>query len=129
MAFHSGNGGGITVGGGSALNIGRYTIRAPMRLTENTHSGTSGSSNYDAVVRDCSSEFQIPFDDTLIPDTDSGLIAGTKVTIVFQLGSSGKTVTLTNTTVEDYEYENDPQGDIVRARVTTKGGAYTAATT
>lgn len=129
MGFHTGNGGGVTVNGGSALNIGRYTVRFPSRPAENTHSGTSGYTNYEHVVRDCSSDFQVPFDDTLIPDTDSGLVPGTKVTLVFTLGGSGKTVTLANTLVTDYEYENDPSGDIVRARVATKGGTYTAATT
>ncbi len=129
MAFHSGNGGGITVGGGSELNIGRYTVRAPFRLAENTHSGTSGATNYEPVVRDVSWEVDIPFDDTNIPDTDMGLVSGNKVTIVWQLGSSGKTVTTTNTTVENVEFINDPANDIVRARVTGKGGTYTAATT
>lgn len=129
MAFHSGNGGGITVGGGSELNIGRYTVRAPYRDAENTHSGTSGSTNYEPVVRDVSWEVDIPFDDTNIPDTDMGLVPGNKVTIVWQLGSSGKTVTTTNTYVSSLEYINDPAGDIVRARVTGKGGSYTAATT
>jgi hypothetical protein len=129
MAFHSGNGGGITVGGGSELNIGRYTVRAPVRSVENTHSGTSGATNFEAVVRDVSWEVEIPFDDAAIPDTDMGLVPGNKVTIVWQLGSSGKTVTTTNTLVEGLEFINDPSGDIVRARVTGKGGSYTAATT
>lgn len=129
MAFHSGNGGGITVGGGAEQNIGRYTVRAPVRDAENTHSGTGGATNYEAVVRDVSWEVDIPFDDVAIPDTDMGLVAGNKVTIVWQLGNSGKTVTTTNTLVSSIEFINDPAGDIVRARVTGKGGSYTAATT
>lgn len=129
MAFHSGNGGGINVGAGAEQNIGRYTVRAPVRTAENTHSGTGGASNYEAVVRDLSWEVDIPFDDAAIPDTDMGLVAGNKVTITWQLGASGKTVITTNTLVESVEFINDPSGDIVRARVTGKGGIYTAAVT
>jgi len=129
MAFHSGNGGGINVNGGAEQNIGRYTVRAPVRTAENTHSGTGGSSNYEAIVRDLSWEVDIPFDDAAIPDTDMGLVAGNKVTIIWQLGSSAKTVITTNTLVESVEFINDPSGDIVRARVTGKGGTYTAAVT
>jgi hypothetical protein len=129
MAFWSGNGGGMTVGGGSELNIGKWELNSNARLVENTHSGTSGSTNYDLVVYDNSSTVDIPWDDTNLPDTDMGLVRGTKVTIVFQMGGSGKTATLTNTTVETHTTINDPQNDIVRSRITTKGGVYTAPTT
>lgn len=128
MAFIPGSGGGITIGGGTELNIGRWTLNANARLVENTHSGVSGT-NFEAVVQDNSSTVEIPVDDTRLPDTDEGLVAGSKVTIVFQMGSSGKTATLTNTTVETREWVNDPANDIVRCRVTTKGGTYTAPTT
>lgn len=129
MAFWSGNGGGITVGGGSEQNIGRWEVNSNARLTENTHSGTGGSTNYELVVYDNSSTIEIPVDDTALPDTDMGLVRGAKVTVVFQMGGSGKTCTLTNTTVENATYINDPAQDIVRFRVTTKGGVFTAPTT
>ncbi len=129
MAFYSGNGGGITVGGGSEQNVGKWEVNSNARLVENTHSGTGGSTNYEAVVFDNSSTIDIPVDDVALPDTDMGLVRGTKVTIVFQMGGSGKTCTLTNTTVENATYINDPQGDIGRFRVTTKGGVFTAPVT
>ena len=43
MAFYSGNGGGITIGGGSEQNVGKWEVNSNARLVENTHSGTSGS--------------------------------------------------------------------------------------
>jgi hypothetical protein len=129
MAFWSGNGGGITVGGGSEQNVGRWEVNSNARLVENTHSGTSGSTNYELVVYDNSATIEIPVDDVALPDTDMGLVRGAKVTIVFQMGTSGKTCTLTNTTVENATYINDPASDIVRFRVSTKGGTFTAPVT
>lgn len=129
MAFYSGNGGGITVGGGSEHNVGRWEVNSNARLVENTHSGTSGSTNYELVVYDNSSTIEIPVDDANLPDTDMGLVRGAKVTIVYQMGGSGKTCTLTNTTVENATYINDPAQDIGRFRVTTKGGSFTAPVT
>jgi hypothetical protein len=129
MAFWSGNGGGITIGGGSEQNIGRWEVNSNARLVENTHSGTGGSTNFNIVVYDNSSSIEIPVDDTALPDTDMGLVRGSQITIVFQMGNSGKTCTLTSTTVENFAYINDPANDIVRARVTTRGGVFTAPTT
>ncbi len=111
------------------MNIGRWEVNSNARLVENTHSGTSGSSNFEIVVYDNSSTLEIPVDDTNLPDTDMGLVRGAKVTVVYQMGNSGKTCTLTNTTVENFAYINDPQNDIVRARVTTRGGVFTAPVT
>lgn len=128
MAFISGSGGGITIDGGAEQNIGRWTVNANGRLVENTHSGVTGT-NFELVIQDNSATVEIPVDDTALPDTDMGLVAGTKVTIVFNMGASGKFATLTNTTVETREWVNDPAQDIVRCRVTTRGGTYTAPVT
>ena len=129
MAFYSGNGGGITVAGGAEKNVGKWEVNENCRLVENTHSGTAGSTNYEPVVYDNSSTIDIPVDDADLPDTDMGLVRGTKVTIVFQMGNTGKFCTLTNTTVENASYVNDPASDIGRFRVTTKGGVFTAPVT
>lgn len=129
MAFYSGNGGGITIGGGSEQNVGRWEVNSDARLVENTHSGTGGSTNYEPVVYDNSATIDIPVDSDALPDTDMGLVRGTKVTVVFQMGASGKTCTLTNTTVERAKYINDPSGDIGRFQVSTKGGVFTPPTT
>lgn len=125
MAFYSGNGGGVTVGAGSEQNVGKWEVNSNARLVENTHSGTGGSTNYESVVYDNSSTIDIPVDSDALPDTGMGFVRGTKITVVFQMGGSGKTCTLTNTTVENAAYINDPQNDIGRFRVTTKGGAFT----
>jgi hypothetical protein len=129
MAFYSGNGGGITIGAGAEQNIGRWEVNSNARLVENTHSGTSGSTNFELVVYDNSSTIEIPVDDAALPDTDMGLIRGAKVTITFQMGGSGKTCILTSTSVENATYINDPAQDIGRFRVTTKGGVFTAPVT
>lgn len=129
MAFFSGNGGGVTVNGGVEKNVGRWEIDHRVRLAENTHSGTNGASNYESVVQDNSGSVDIPVDDTDLPEVDMLIIAGNKIALVGQLGTSGKTCVLTNTTVESVVYINDPSGDIVRARVSFKGGAFTGPVT
>lgn len=127
MAFHSGNGSTITVGS-TVLHCKRATLRKNARLVENTHSGVS-SSNYERVVPDHSWTVEVPWDDTNLPDTDVGLVEGAKATIVFAKGGSGKTMTLTNTTVETLEDVMDNEGDIIRTVITGKGGALTRETT
>lgn len=123
MGFHTGNGSKITVGA-TDLHCRVNRVRKNARLTENTHSGVS-SSNYDKVVPDHSWEADVPWDDTNLPDTDVGLTEGSKVTITFAMGDSGKTEVLTNTTVESLEDTLDNSGDIIRTRITGKGGALT----
>lgn len=127
MAFHSGNGSLLTIGV-ATLNCRMTRWRQGARLAENTHSGTS-STNFEAVVKDHSWSASVPFDDTNIPDTDFGLVEGAKVTLVFNAGGSGKTVTLTNTSVESVEYICDNAGDIIRAEVSGRGGSLTRMTT
>jgi hypothetical protein len=123
MAFWSGNGSSMLVGA-VTLHCRANRVRKGARLTENTHSGTS-SSNYEKVVPDHAWEADVPWDDTNLPDTDAGLTEGTKVTIVFSMGASGKSETLTNTTVETVEDILDNAGDIIRSRITGKGGVLT----
>ena len=122
-----GRGGSITVNGGTALPISRFEVNVNARLAENTTSANTGT-RYVMVVEDCSSTIELPVDDTRLPDTDEGLTRGAVVTLVGTLNNS-KTVTLTGTTVETAAYINDPNNDIVRYRVTTRGGDYTAPTT
>jgi uncharacterized protein YndB with AHSA1/START domain len=123
MANWSGNGSSMVVGV-TTLHARLTRVRKGARLTENTHSGTS-SSNYDKVVPDHSWSGSIPWDDANLPDTDVGLTEGSKVTIVFALGASGKSETLTNTTVEFLEDIMDNQGDIIRTEVSGRGGVLT----
>lgn len=123
MANWSGNGSSMLVGA-VTLHCRLTRLRKNARLTENTHSGVS-SSNYDKVVPDHSWSASVPWDDANLPDTDAGLVEGAKVTIVFAMGASGKSETLTNTTVESLEDVMDNAGDIIRTEVTGRGGALT----
>jgi hypothetical protein len=127
MGYQTANGSKLTIGM-TDLHTRNVRVRKAARLTENTHSGTS-SSNYEAVVKDHSWEADVPWDDTNIPDTDFGLVEGTKVTLIFALGGSGKTEQLAGTTVESVEDILDNQGDIIRTRITGKGGVLTRAVT
>lgn len=122
--FRSGNGGSITVGV-TTLDIATWTLNTGGRLVENTHSGTSGWSNYELVVGDASWTVEIPLDETNLPDTDVGLTHGAKVSITFKIGAGAKTYVLANTTVEGIEAVNNNATDIVRVRVTGKGGSVT----
>jgi hypothetical protein len=118
-------------GNGSSMQVGANTLQARLtrvrkgaRLAENTHSGTS-SSNYDKVVPDHAWSGSIPWDDTNLPDTDVGLVEGAKVTVTFPMGASGKSETLTGTTVEYLEDVMDNAGDIIRTDVAGRGGVLT----
>lgn len=127
MGFWSGNGGTLAVGN-VTLHVNRWELTQQARLVENTHSGVS-SSNYEAVVPDHSWTAEVPWDDANMPDVDVGLAEGTKVTIIFKFGASSKTATLTSTTVESVVPVDDNATDIVRVRVSGKGGALTRPTT
>jgi molybdopterin biosynthesis enzyme MoaB len=118
---------------GSSLQIGMAVLHARLtrlrkgsRLTENTHSGTA-STNYDAVVPDNSWSGSIPWDEANIPDTDFGLTPGTKVDLIFNVGDTGLTEELEDTTVEYVEDIFDNAGDIIRTEVSGKGGVLTPA--
>jgi uncharacterized protein YndB with AHSA1/START domain len=127
MANWSANGSFITVGA-VVLHCRNVRVRKGARLADNTHSGTS-STNYDKVVSDHSFSLSVPWDDTNLPDTDVGLVEGAKVSITFTMGGSGKTETLTNTTVESCEDIFDNAGDIIRTEISGKGGVLTRPTT
>lgn len=127
MSFQSGNGGEVLVGA-VTLNVTKWTLRKTSRNVDNTHSGVTAS-NYEHVVPDHSATFEIPWDDTNIPDTDAGLAEGSKVTVTMNLGSGSKTQILTNALVESLEDVCDNSGDIIRSVCTVKGGTLTRAIT
>ena len=120
MAYVTGNGGKLTVGA-TDLHVSQWSGNFGARLVENTHSGTSGTTNYEKVVFDPSWSADIPWDSANEPD--DLLVPGTKVTVKFYMGGSGTFKTLTNTTVESAEVTVDNSGNIVRMRCTGKGGA------
>jgi hypothetical protein len=127
MSFWSGNGSKLTIGV-TDLNCRLTRLNQSARLAENTHSGTT-STNFEAVVKDHSWSAEIPWDDTNLPDTDFGLVEGAKVTLIFAFGTSGKTATMTNTSVERVEHVMDNAGDIIRTSVSGRGGVLTRPTT
>lgn len=116
---------------GSKLTIGvvdlacRMTrMRKGSRLAETTDSGTS-SSRYLQVVKDHSWSASVVWDKDNLPDTDFGLIEGAVVTLIFAMGDSTKTETLTGTTVETLEDVMDSAGDVIRTEISGKGGVLT----
>lgn len=123
MANWSANGSKLMIGA-STLHMTNVTYVDGARLVENTNSANS-SSSFDKVIADNSWSGDLPWDDTNLPEVDFGLVPGTKVTLIFNMGSSGKTATLTNTTVERLETIMNNEGDIVRSRVSGKGGVLT----
>lgn len=123
MANHSANTSKLVIGA-ATLHCTEVNLIKSARLTENT-SSANASTNYVKVVADHSWSATVPWDDTNLPDTDFGLVEGVQVTLVFNQGASGKTATLTNTTVERLETIMNNEQDIVRCRVSGKGGALT----
>lgn len=124
MAYLSGNGGALVVGI-IELAIKQWTCNTGARTTENTHSGTAGFTNYEAVVIDARWTAEGPWDDTVIPDVDAGLTPGSKPLLTFQVGSGSKTIILTGSIIEDFEIIDDNTSDIVRWRASGKGGTVT----
>lgn len=123
MAFWNGLGGKITVGAVD-LNVHSHTVRKTARLAETTHSGNTATA-FAKIVPHYEWTVKVPWDDTNLPDTDAGLTEGSLVTIIFLDGGSGKTCTLTNTSVESIEEEQDVQNNIIIAVISGKGGTLT----
>lgn len=126
--FRSGNGGTIAIGG-TTLHVKTWSGKIGIRDVENTHSGTSGSSNYEKVVIDASFTAEGPWDEDNQPDTDAGFMPGNKITATLKVGAGAKTVVLTNCLVVDLELIVDNTSDIVRYRLMGKGGEITRTTT
>lgn len=124
--FRSGNGGYISVGSGPIrLDIKQWSGNFGARLVENTHSGTGGADNYEKVCDSATWSCDVPLDESNLPDVDVGLVPGAKVTIKFMIGAGAKFYKLTNTTVESAEPTNDNTSDIVRIKLSGKGGTIT----
>lgn len=128
MSFWSGVGGEILVGA-TALNIGKWKLRAEPRLVENSHTGVADGTNFEKTRLHCTWDLEIPWDDTALPDTDVGLSGTSKVTITFKMGASGKTYVLTNTSPGPLDIANDSENDIVRVTLSGQGGILTRPTT
>lgn len=125
MSFWNGLGGGVVINGGAELPVTRHVVNKTARLTETTYSANTATS-YQSVVPDFSWEIEGIWDDTVLPDTDANLTDGTVLTtLVFQDGTSTKSVTLSGTTVESLVETEDVVNDVIRWRATGKGGTIT----
>lgn len=127
MANWSANGSKLMIGAATLVTT-NVTLIKGVRLAENTASANS-STSFVPVVKDHSWNCDVPWDDTNLPDTDFGLVEGAIVTLVFYDGASGKTETLTNTTVERLENVMNNENDIIRTRISGRGGVLTRAVT
>ena len=125
--FRSGNGGYIEVSADAGvtwvqINVGTWTLGDMVRDVENTHSGTGGATNYEAVVSDPTSRIEGPWDESAVPDAVGKLVKGTKPGIRFKLGGGAIKKTLTGALCMGVEFVCNNQGDIVRWSSNTKGG-------
>lgn len=123
MAYWNGLGGSI-LRGAFEIEVTKHVVRKTARLAETTHSGNTATS-FQEVIPHYEWEAEGVFDDTALIDTDGGLIEGDVVTITFTDGGSGKTVVLTNTTVESIEEVEDVVNDVIRWTARGKGGTIT----
>ncbi len=89
---------------------------------ENSHSGTGGSSNYEHVIYDHSWSLDLPWDEDNQPDNDLGIVEGNKIGIRFKHGDGDVKEAILNTLVGPLETRNNTSNDIVRVRITGKGG-------
>lgn len=124
MAILSGNGGKMQIGVAD-FHIGKWTLSKNPRLAECTNSGNTSGTRYKKVVLDPSWSCELPFDAAATIEA-AGLDAGTEVSsLKFKLGSGTTYYTLATTTVETVEAICDNNGDVVRYRITGKGGDLT----
>lgn len=122
--FYSGNGGTIT-SGAVVTNVKQWTCNTGSRTTENTHSGTGGYTNYEHVVFDARWTAEGPLDTSNLPDSTGLFVPGTKVSAKFKNGADARFILLVGTIIEDYEVIDDNTSDIVRWRMSGKGGVIT----
>lgn len=95
-----------------------------VRDVDNTNSSHSAA-NYDSVCPDNMVEIDIPWDDTNLPDTDVGLVPGTKPTVKVFDGSTGKFGILSSGLVKSHRMVRANGEDIIRSKVLIKGGVWT----
>lgn len=128
MSIPSGNGGYVLpaeLSNPVAVAVGRWAGDWDSRLAEVTQSDSGGGTAYKHVVEDPKWTAEFAFDDTIFIET-LGWDSGTELEeIFFKKGASALCDLVSNTTVETVNYTCDNQGDVVRVRVTGKGGTVT----
>src|SRR5687767_7439171 len=124
MSAVSGNGGKMQIGVAD-FHIGKWTLNKNPRLSEVTNSGNTSGTRYKKVVLDPSWSCELPFDSAQTIEA-AGIDSGTEIaSLKFKLGSGTTYYTLANTTVDTVESITDNNNDVVRYKITGKGGDLT----
>lgn len=118
---NSGNGGFMKIGT-SQFDIGKWTLNKDPRLVESGTSGQTGGTRYTAVKDDPSWECELPWDSIAGAEL-AGLTEGASIALLkFKCGNSSLYYSVANTTVGPISVICDNNGDVVRQKVTGKGG-------
>lgn len=116
----SGNGGHIKIGA-ATYDIGKWTLNKDPRLKESTLSSNTGT-RYKKVITDPSWTIELPPDAATMPEV-VGLTEGTVIALLkFKVGESALYYSLVNTTVGPIDIDDDNAQDVVRVRLSGKGG-------
>lgn len=132
MAQHKGNGGEVFfgAGAGTSLAVSKYTLDKDVKLANKTHSKSNGRKLRHPTVGDDQFVLEIPWDDTINPQT-IGCKEGTDgVKVSLKIGDSANSWTCAGCIIEKVRYINDEDEDIVRLELTgyandTIGFVYT----
>lgn len=118
MAFWAGLSGLVTVTA-SAHNwpVGRWKLQKKRVMGMITNSTSGGIKQRKATVKDQMVTFELPWDDAINPEA-SGFSEGSDVSMILNLGLSGKEFTSSSVIIETCEYDNDEDEDVIRLMVT-----------
>lgn len=121
MSVVSGNGGKITIAAAD-FHIGKWTLNKNPRNVESGTSSQTLGTRYTAVKTDPSWTIELPFDSAGVAET-AGLTEGAVIaSLKFKVGAGSTFYTVANTTVDTIEPVCDANNDVVRYKITGKGG-------
>jgi hypothetical protein len=123
--FRSGNGGYVELSADgmnwTEMDTAVWDLTEDIKDVENTHSGTGGDTNYEAVVNDNSSTVELPWDEDNPPDVV--VLIGYKIFVRFKHGDGTVVKQLSNTLFKSLKTHDDNAADIVRVTMELKGGS------
>lgn len=108
----------------SPIFVTQHTTSWGGRLADVTTSGTPGTA-YQGVRQDPTWTADFPMDDAAFPEAIGFQFGNLIAVMYFKHGSSALSDKLVNTTVETVEKIKNAGGDVVRVRVTGRGGFVT----
>lgn len=124
MAIVSGNGGSIKING-VTFHVAKWSANFDPRLVEVTKSDNVSGTRYQGVVLDPSGTVELPVNTSATPEA-AGLTPGALLTsIALKVGASALYYTITGPAVGNVEPVCDNNGDVVRTRISWKGGDLT----